>query len=247
MQHIPNFIKVRLRQAEGLYPKIISLCEKHIETPNDLHLEEISSYFGTMTTILRSALNYTMWDFVENKLKNVLLPDEYKHLQWFHDFPLARDKAEFDRETNDKKKKKLLYFIHKHGLTDVYQFLEKTQPYHDKNYTLQHLRWISNDTSHTFTVESALVNIRSFSMGPSIPKPFVSGDKLVVPSFNGPSEIYPLPCFVKPYYLFVSSSGQWSMFSVNTPEKNKKLGLIKFSEDLNEKVNQIISDFYSLQ
>ena len=89
-----------------------------------------------------------MWDFAEDNLRLVLSEDEYEKIRWSHDFPIEKDKESFEQSRS-----RILRHIadnHSH----VYQFLERAQPYHDKEQHLWLLKILSNYSGHTVPIEA---------------------------------------------------------------------------------------------
>jgi hypothetical protein len=143
VKDIPRTTKIRLNHAAEAYRKILALCVSQLENPSKHKLEEIGSYFGSMASILRSALNYGMWDFVQANSLGLLSDKELKDLKWQHDFPITTSKNEFDSRPIVKHIDQ--YF------SDAYEFLEGVQPYHTEYQWLLYLRRITNEASHTLS------------------------------------------------------------------------------------------------
>ena len=265
LNSIPSDFEIRLNQAGELYRKIQPLCVAQLENPSERTLKEIGSYLGSMANILRSTLNYAMWNFAQSELKDILPEKKFKALTWQHDFPITTSQEEFN-------KKLIIKHIAQH-YNRIYTFLESIQPYHKDYEWLLYLRKISNDTTHTVITQvkdNRGGNVFSSSMQTHIfdsknnPQ-FYTGNnkeglkferKLVPQGYegkilfvlypDGSNHTYLTPCFFEPYGMFVSREGEWVSFNVVDVGKERlSIDLIRFTRDIGHNVYQLLSDFYS--
>ena len=231
---IPSRVQIKLNQASELYPKIVSSCVRYLELPSSQILEEIGSYIGSMVNNLRSALNYAMQDFCEGHLRNILSPRDYKSLN--RDFPYGKSKAEFER-------KRIIEPIANH-FKDIYNFIERIQPYHNKNAWLWYLMRISNIDKHITINEVATPMPTCVALRDSKFRAKIFGDKVMVSHSDGSVSVHTTPCFIEPYQMFASSGGKWILFLISIDNQN--LGLMRFVTDVNHGVSRLISEFYDL-
>jgi hypothetical protein len=237
MSQVPEHIQIKLQNAEGYIPRIMELCLKEATCPRTGRLTTISVYLGEMTQALRNALNYAMWDFAETNLKSRLAAEEYKNVRWSHDFPIEKDKEDFK-----KSRSRILRHID-HDFPEVYQFLERAQPYHDTGTHLWYLKTISNDSAHRISVEAPLVQLNAVAFAGL--KPSILGNQVVIPSHDGSYKAYPIPCFVYELKMFVSKEQKWVLFLIGIGDKRKP-NLIPFIQTTSRMVHQLVSDFYAL-
>lgn len=226
---------IKLEHADEYQKKVISLCFAHCALADASNLMRIGAYLGDFANNLRSALNYAMHRFVQNRLTPVLLPNEYRKIERHQDFPGDNCRTSFDQRT-------VIRYIRKHCLV-VYQFLEGVQPYHPGNEWLKYLLLISNKDKHVIEneirTEQAGAVLGLHSDGTPHPKPAILGDKLFVMASNQP-HIHPLPCYYTPYDAFALKGGKWSFFHIMIDEK--RLSLMEFLRTTPRKIEGLIND-----
>lgn len=236
---ILNLAQVKLERSNEIRQQIMLLCLEQCESPNDRGLLRIGSHLGDFANNLRSALNYTMRRFAESKLKPVLSPRDYKKAKRQQDFPWSDSKKGFD--------KKLIVDHTKNHYVPVYQFLERTQPYHPGKKWIKHLMRISNRDKHEVINEVVAPNMVDIAgINPdgtphSTPQAF--GDKLLVTSTEKP-HVHPLPCYYFPYGAFALKGGNWAFFFIVID--GTKLNLTRFMEQVPKNVEALINDFNAL-
>jgi hypothetical protein len=235
-------VQVKLERAEEIVKEIMQLCLEQCESPGKSNLERMGSLLGDLTNNLRAALNYAMRQFIETRLKPVLSRAEYQRTQMRCDFPWSDDRHSFDKKRVVKHTKDYC--------TDIYEFLEKTQPYHEGNEWLGHLMRISNQDKHVDIVETG--NLESdtiFCMSPDGSQPhkpmfFGSGnDRLLAPTHPQPVVLL-CPCYFPPYSAFALKGGKWTIFTIRTDRF--MLGLVQFVEWVPQGVRILVEDFNAL-
>lgn len=234
-----SLAQVKLERADEIRQQIMSLCLKQCESPSDRNLLKIGSYLGDFTNNLRSALNYTMRQFVEARLKSVLSPGEYKALRNKQDFPWADSRADFDNKT-------LVDHTKSHSRA-VYEFLESAQPYHQGNEWLRHLMRISNRDKHEVINEVKEPSPVAVSFmnpdGTPHPEPLFFGpgfDRILVISGKEP-HVHLVPCYYAPFGGFAIRGRKWVFFLISIDQV--QLGLTRFIEHVPLKVKNLIDDF----
>lgn len=233
-------IQDKIEHAGEIKERITSLCLQQCESPNAANLLRIGTYIGDFTNTLRSALNYTIGDFAENKLTPILSPNEQKKIKNKHDFPWSDSKSGFD---------KLVIVRHlASNFVSVYEFLERVQSYYPKNEWLKHLMRISNTEKHRITNEVltpdntvGVVGINPDGIPHS--KPQFIGNNLMVTSGKEP-QFHLLPCYYYPYGLFALKEKRWAVFLIAIDQSN--LGLTRFIEKTPKKVENLIKNFNAL-
>jgi hypothetical protein len=239
MSSIPDHIQIKLDNVASFHSKIKEMCLKHIDSPNEKQLKGISIYVGEMSQTLRSALNNTMWDFCEKKLKNILPEDEHTKVKWSHDFPIEGEKSSFE-----KSKIRVLRHIAKHYPV-VYQFIERVQPYHEGYKSLASIKILSNDSSHTIPVEVRDLNIKQIAIQ-GFSNPVISGNEVIVQwSSNSPAFVYSIPCYVEEMMMYVSKEKKWMMFQMSINGK-AYFSPTPFSKGAPSLVSKLIMEFYTL-
>ncbi len=238
MSDVPEHIRIKLQNAGAYFPKIMELCLKEATNPKIRRSKRISIHLGEMAQALRSAMNYAMWDFAECNLKPRLSEDEYERIRWSHDFPIEKDKASFE-----KSRTRALKHISS-DFPDVYQFLERAQPYQSGSSCLWHLKVICNYTAHTVPIEAQVTNANDVAFVDF--KPRILGNQVVVASLDGSyRRVYPsIPCYVQEPKMFASKKKKWVLFLIDL-EGEAKPNLVPFVETANQEVNQLISGFYA--
>lgn len=235
--------RVKIESAIDLQSEIMKLCLKYCESPNEIVLTKIGSYLGDFTNNLRSALNYTMRNFAENKLypaiKLDILSNDYKRVTRNSDFPYADNINDFDSKPIVKYTKN--YF------QNIYMFLEQTQPYHQGNEWLKNLMRISNIDKHIEinTIQSQNANFvyGRYGDGTPIPRPAFTNDHLMV-SVDRKIHVYSLPCYYFPFSGFALKGGTWLFFEI--PLDENQLGLTRFIEYMPNNVKKLVHDFFTL-
>jgi hypothetical protein len=239
MNYVPDHIQIRLQHSEDFHSNVKETCLKQIDYPRKRQLKRISVYIGEMSQALRSALNNTMWDFCERKLKNVLPETEYEKVRWSHDFPIERNEEKFR-----KSKSRVLRHIDK-DFPKIHQFLESVQPYHKGYRNLSYIRTLSNDTTHTIpVVPHHHDDIQLKIVG--APQPVIRGNKVIVKNpNNGLTVIYSIPCYVREMTMYVSSKKKWVIFLMSA-DGEKYFSPTPFSKSAPSLVNKLITEFYNL-
>jgi hypothetical protein len=237
MTEVPEHIQIKLQNAKDFIPKIMESCLKEATNPRFSESERISAFLGEMAQALRSALNYAMWDFSESNLKSRLSSDEYEKLRWSHDFPIEKDNESFQTSRS-----RILRHISS-NFSNVYQFLEKAQSYHDTENHLWHLKTISNDTAHTIPIEAQLLQANDVAFIGLNARIF--GNQVIISNRDGVSKTYSIPCFVYELNMFVSEKKKWVLFLIDIDHKRKP-NLIPFIQTTNQIVSQLVSGFYAL-
>ncbi len=218
---------VKLESALEKKQQLMQLCFDYCNAPDDSILLRIGSCLGDFANNLRSALNYTLSEYVDSKLKAVLTQMEYKKIRGHHDFPCYETKQGFE-------KSEISLVTNKHDKS-VYDFLEGVQPYHSGNELLRDLVNISNADKHEVIaeIESGLMNdvVAMRADGAMISKPGFFGpgiDRMMVVSNDEP-HVFQLPHYFHPYGGFALEGGKWLFFFV--PRNNPPhLGLTRFIE-----------------
>ena len=239
MASVPDHIKIKLENATGFHSKIMETCLVHINSPKDENLKRISVYVGEMAQSLRSALNNSLWDFCENKIKNIIEANEYNKIKWSHDFPIESDKDSFE-----KSKSRALRHIAKNYST-VYQFLENVQPYYKEYDFLGSIKVFSNDTSHTIPVKVQDMDIAQMVI-PGFSTPVIRGNEVIVQwSSNHPASSYPIPSYVDKMTMYISSEKKWKILLMSIDGK-AYFSPTPFSKGAPSNVSKLITEFYAL-
>jgi len=237
-----NLAQVKLDNASEIGQRIMLLCLKQCESPNDRNLLKIGAHLGDFANNLRSALNYTMRHFVEVRLKPVLSHDEYKEVRKNQDFPWSDGRGDFD--------KKAVISHTKNHHKPVYDFLEGVQPYYQGNEWLRHLMRISNRDKHEIINEikephAAVVGFMNPDGTPH-PSPGFFGpglDRILVKSNDEP-QVRILPCYYYPYGGFAVKGGKWAFFFICIDQA--QLGLTRFIERVPQNAKNLIDNFNAL-
>ena len=239
---LKNLTQVKLESADEIRQKIMLLCLKQCESPDNRNLLRIGSQLGNLANNLRSALNYTMRHFVETRLKPVLSPKEYKGLKRDQDFPRSDSRTAFD--------KKLIVSHTRNHCKVIYYFLEKAQPYHKENEWLRHLMRISNRDKHEKINEIRKPEATAVGFmnrdGTPHPDPSFFGpglDRILVKSDPEP-HVHMCPCYYYPYRAFAVMGGKWAFFFISIDQSD--LGLTRFIEIVPQNVKTLIDNFNSL-
>jgi hypothetical protein len=239
---LKNLAQVKLENANEIRQRIMSLCLKQCESPDDRILLKIGSYLGDFANNLRSALNYTMRRFVEARLKSVLSHSEYKAIRRHQDFPWSHSKANFD-------KKDVVRRTRNH-CRPVYDFLEGVQPYHQGNEWLRCLMSISNRDKHEIINEikeptATAVGFMNPDGTPHLGPDFFGpgSDRILVKSGPEP-HVHVCPCYYYPYGGFAIKGGKWAFFLISIDQR--RLGLTRFIERVPRNVKNLIDDFDGL-
>ncbi|MCK6463154.1 MAG: hypothetical protein L6Q29_05065 [Candidatus Pacebacteria bacterium] len=239
MASVPDHIKIKLENAAGFHSRIKETCLVHIDSPKEENLKRISVYIGEMAQSLRSALNNSLWDFCENKIKGIVDSGEYNKIKWSHDFPIESDKESFE-----KSKSRALRHI-AHNYEKVYQFLETIQPYHKGYDFLGKLKVFSNDTSHTIPVKVQDMNITQMVF-PGFSAPVIRGNEVIIQwSKNHPASSYPIPSYVDEMTMYISTEKKWKMFLM-TIDGEAHFSPTPFSKGTPSNVSKLIAEFYAL-
>lgn len=244
MASVPDHIKIKLESATDFHSKIKETCLIHIDSPKEENLKRISVYLGEMAHSLRSTLNNALWDFCESKIKNIVPQDEYDKIKYSHDFPIENDNENF--KTNfEKAKPRVLRHIAANYL-NIYQFLEKVQPYHKEYSFLTEIQVFSNDTSHTIPVKVQDTGEITQMIFPGFSPPTIQGNKAIIQwSKNHPATSYPIPSYVDEMKMYISSDKKWKMFLTSIDG----IGFFSptpFSKGTPSRVSELIAEFYTL-
>jgi hypothetical protein len=235
-----DLAQVKLESAHEIRQKMMLLCLKQCESPDDRYRLKIGSYLGDFTNNLRSALNYTMRHFAEARLKPVLRRNQYKAMN--RDFPWSSSRGAFD-------KKAVIEHTRCHYET-VYDFLESVQPYHEGNEWLKHLMRISNKDKHVIINEIKTPKETAVSsMKPNgTPNPFAGFfgpgfDRILVIRESQPC-VHQCPHYYHPFGAFAVKGGKWVFFFISIDQVN--LGLLRFMERVTQNVETLTDDFVML-
>lgn len=232
-----DLVQVKLESAHEIRQKVMLLCLKQCESPDDRHRLKIGSYLGDFTNNLRSALNYTMRQFAEARLKPVLRPAQYKALR--RDFPWSDSRTAFD-------KKAVIEHTRSHCET-VYDFLEGVQSYHEGNEWLRHLMRISNVDKHVIINEIKHHKATAVSpMKPNgTPHPFGGffgpGLDRILVIRESQTFVHQCPHYYHPFGAFAAKGEKWVFFFISIDEVN--LGLVRFMERVSQNVKALIDNF----
>jgi len=236
---IPDHIQVKLDHAQAFHLRIKETCLTHIDAPSDKHLKRISVYMGEMSQAIRSALNNTMWDFCETKIKPAVSQGEYNKIRWSHDFPLESENLRFVQS-----KTRALRNIAQ-GYPAIYQFLESVQPYHKDYEFLASIRVLSNDTSHTIPVQVRHDDIRQM-LFPGASAPSIRGNEVVVQwSPEQPATSYTIPAYVDKLTMYIATDRTWHIFLMSTDGRTH-FSPTPFSKMAPSRVSNLLTDFYAL-
>jgi len=237
---IPDHIQIKLENATSFHSKIKDTCLAHIDYPKDENLKRISVYIGEMSQSLRSALNNSLWDFCETKIKDIVQAGEYNKIKWSHDFPIEGDIDSFE-----KSKSRALRHIAK-NYPSIYQFLESVQPYHKDYDFLASIKVFSNDTSHTIPVEVQHLSNITHMIFPGFSAPVIRKNEVIVQwSNNHPAISYPIPSYVDEMKMYISTDKKWKLFLMSTNEKGM-FSPTPFSKMAPPRVSKLITEFYAL-
>ena len=239
MSDVSTHIQIKLQNAGDFIPKIMALCLREATYPRTRRRKRISILLGEMTQALRSALNYAMWDFAQSNLQSRLSEDEYEKVRYSHDFPIEKDKENFE-----KSRSRILRHVAR-DFYDVFRFMERAQPYNDRGQYLWHLKTISNHTMHTIPIEATPIHGNDVSLIGV--KPRIVGNQVMIPSRDGSAtKIYPsIPCYVEELRMFVSIERKWVVFLIDLGGEARP-NLLPFAQIANQRVNQLIAEFYAL-
>jgi len=237
-----DLAQVKLESADQIRQRTMKLCLKQCESPDDRNLLRIGAYLGDFANNLRSALNYTMRQFVEARLEPVLSRSEYKRIKRSQDFPWSDSRTSFDE-------KDIVVYTRNHCKA-VYDFLEREQPYHQGNEWLRHLMRISNVDKHVIINEirepRAVAVAFSNLDGTPHPGPGFFGpglDRILVKSEPEP-HVRRCPCYYYPYDGFAIKGGKWAFFLISID--GLQLGLIRFIERIPRRIRDLIDDLNAL-
>jgi hypothetical protein len=239
MSDIPEHIQIKLENAEDFIPRIMKLCSREATYPRAKQINKISVGLGEMAHTLRSALNNAIWDFAKTHLKARVAEDEYEKIRYSHDFPIEKDKESF----SSTRSRIMRHVVNDY--TEIYEFLEQAQPYHEKVKNLWYLKILSNYTTHTIPVKPQVLRANDISLGGI--KPRIIGGKVIIPGPNGSPDIInqAIPCYIEELKMFVSKKKKWVVFLIDVEEKTKP-NLVPFMHNCSQRVSQIISEFYGL-
>jgi hypothetical protein len=235
---IPDHIRSKIKEADEAPRKILDLCCQQLVHPQAATLREISSRLGSMSQLLRSALNNMMWDFVEIYLKSKISSKDYDAIKWSHDFPIEANKTNFAAS-----KSRILRHI-KELHPQTYHYLDLVQPYYRPNHLLWALKLLSNDSAHTIPVQVLQPNISSvvFAHGG---KPQVIGKNVIIPVDPSNPLVLNIPCFIESMDMFVSEDGKWQIFMIDL-DLDPKYSVTRFIERAAPLITGIIEGFYAL-
>lgn len=194
-------IETKIKHAKEIEPRAMQCCLDYIVTNDNQHLTELGSYLGTFANNLRSALNYTIADYCQQR--DFQKTKKGKKLS--NDFPYAYSKKDFQ---------KLELPILMSGTDhELFSLVEKSQPYYMSQMWLGHLMQLSNIDKHKISVEVQNDNISAMALisGQEPPRHFGSTVLIVGP--NKQPILIPTPCYINP--LFALPSGKWITFSVS--------------------------------
>lgn len=235
---------MKIESANERSQQIHDLCLQYCSDPNENTLAKIAGYLGDFATNLRSALNYTMVDFRDRRLKSVISKKMYRSIKSKHDFPCYVSKDDFDSCSE------IIRLAKQHCLI-VYDYLERLQPYHSGNEWLRDLLDISNTDKHEITVETKPEEMEQIlSIGgdhTEIPKVLFFGDgfdKMLLLYKNEKSAL-PLPQYFSPYGGYAIKGGHWLYFLVPT-SANRFVPVARFTETIPQKVVTIIDGLTAL-
>ena len=240
MASVPYHIKIKLENAKGFHSKIKETCLVHIDLPKEENLKRISVFVGEMAQSLRSVLNNSLWDFCENKIKDIVETGEYNKIKWSHDFPIDSDKASFENS-----KSRALRHVAK-NYPSVYEFLEKVQPYHEGQKFLSSIKVFSNDTSHTIPVKVDDTGEIKQMLFPGFSAPVIRENEVIVQwSKNHPATSYRIPSYVDEMKMYISSKKKWIMFLMSI-DGEAFFSPTPFSKAAPSQVSKLINEFYTL-
>lgn len=237
-----NLVRIKLENADEIGQKMMSLCLKQCESPDDRNLLKVGSYLGDFANNLRSALNYSMRQFAEASLRPVLSRSEYKDVRRRQDFPWSDSRAGFDQ--------KAIVIHTRNHCRAVYDFLERAQPYHRRKEWLRHVMLISNREKHEIINEIRGPEATAVGFvnpdGTPHPGPGFFGpglDRILVKSDPEP-HVHLCPCYYSPHGGFAIRGGKWAFFLISIDQL--RLGLTRFIERVPQKVRSLIDDFNAL-
>jgi hypothetical protein len=257
MNDLQQAVGVKLECADYIRKKIISLCKEQCEIPQPITLAKIGSFLGIFATTLRSILNYTLIYYKENRLgqrinfspPNIADQNQFGKLNEL-DFPWVEGQSDksiksyFDKNKNTPRHK----FLKLMQIYDpiAFDFLQKSQPFHHPdNKWLWHLMVMSNTDKHKFIIKN-----KTLEVIPINPHLRFDEDKILISNEKGKIKAHKLPFYDSTSDLFVSTKRIWSFFLFtiyqNDPPNEPELPLIKFINDVPDKVKKTAEDFYTL-
>jgi hypothetical protein len=255
MADVKQAIEIKLECADYIREKIISLCIEHCETSQPIILSKIGSYLGIFSTTLRSALNYTLYYYIKNRLKQridspaVLNSDKTQFEKIKNiDFPWVEGRSYESIKAYDLNKEaprhKMLELINKHDYI-ASDFLLKSQPFVPGNEWLWYLMASSNTDKHENIIESKSLEVIPLELTIKFGK-----NNVLVPNEKREIIKHKLPYYDSSMGIIASTKNKWSLFLFNVDQKDPPMkvepSLIDFIKNAPEKISKLVEDFYTL-
>jgi hypothetical protein len=223
-------IAIKIEHANENLSKATKCCLDYIQDKNPNYLVELGSYLGTFCNNLRSALNYAVFDYCQQRgfQKNS------KGRKLSRDFPYGYTKEEFQNRD--------VVGLMSNSDPNLFLLVERIQPYHADHKWLGYLMKLSNIDKHEIiiTVEDfkfpAIAMINGF-------EPKHLGSAVLVGFSNGNPVLQKTPCFVNSMNIFALPNGNWLSFSVDMGNKGG-INVLPFMRNTVAKIMKIIEEFY---
>jgi hypothetical protein len=241
---------IKLECAQEIKEVIISLCLEGCESPQQRTRLKIGSYLGLFATTLRSVLNFTVLDYLENRLKPRILAASDPNDNTKYDKAI-KDSNPTWSENRSQKTIKEFYRLAKPvmELTDKYdqdafRLLEKSQIFQPDNDWFWVLSRLSNIDKHELITECIFLEVTPIN-------PLVEfKEKQVRISGKEGVEIQELPCYFASENIFISTKQAFYLIlfqvhSKDTPGK-REIPLSHFLDDTPAKVAGVIREFNNL-
>lgn len=221
--NIRENINIKIEQAKEAAEKGAELCTRYVNNSDPKYLKHMGGYLGTCVNNLRSALNYATNDYCQQR---GFLTAEEKKIST--DFPYSLEKVNFD-------KIKLVLLMSKFD-PDLYDFIERLQPYH-KDTWLGTLMKLSNMDKHKILVDVQNFDISTFVM--------LDDKNRNIPAPKGkPVRVRPTPCYVDQLRMFALPNGKWLMFMFPVDDHRKEF--FPYITTVSKRVEDTINEFYKL-
>ena len=247
---IQDMQDIKLECAQEIKEKIISLCLEECETQQQRTRLKIGSYLGLFATTLRSALNFAILDYLENRLE----PRIHAAADQADLTKYAKAKKDSNPAWSENRSKKtikefyqfakpLMELTYKYDI-DAFHLLEKSQIFQPENDWFWVLSRLSNIDKHESITECRILEVTPTS---SI---LEFKDKHVQIARKGSIEIHDLPCYLASEKIFVSTEQEfYFIFFLVHPKdasENRELLISEFIEETSVKVADIIREFNNL-